>query len=102
MWETEEGLDFLASETLKARYLLEGEKDWNDICERVAKAIAITEEEYLEFKDLIIKKIFLPRHTIGITSRLWTKDGAPMPPNRRAEGARTCPPRMLLLPRLFP
>ena len=60
MWETEEGLDFLASETLKARYLLEGEKDWNDICERVAKAIAITEEEYLEFKDLIIKKIFLP------------------------------------------
>ena len=60
VWETEEGLDFLASETLKARYLLEGEKDWNDICERVAKAIAITEEEYLEFKDLIIKKIFLP------------------------------------------
>ncbi len=60
MWGTEEGLDFLVSETLKARYLREGEKDWEDICERVAKAIAITEEEHLEFKDLIVRKIFLP------------------------------------------
>lgn len=58
--ETEEGLDFLASETLKARYLLEGEKNWEDVCERVAKAIAITEEEYLEFKDIMVRKIFLP------------------------------------------
>lgn len=60
MWETEEGLDFLASETLKARYLREGEKDWEDICERVAEAVAITEEEYMEFKDLMVRKIFLP------------------------------------------
>ena len=60
MWETEEGLDFLASETLKARYLREGEKDWEDICKRVAEAIARTEEEYLEFKDLMVRKIFLP------------------------------------------
>lgn len=60
VWETEEGLDFLASETLKARYLCEGEKDWEDVCERVAKAIAVIEEEYLNFKDLMVKKIFLP------------------------------------------
>ena len=60
VWETEEGLDFLASETLKVRYLREGEKDWEDVCERVAKAIAITEEEYVDFKDLMIRKIFLP------------------------------------------
>jgi ribonucleoside-diphosphate reductase alpha chain len=59
MWGTEEGGD-LISEILKARYLREGEKDWEDICERVAKAIATTEEEYLEFKDLMIRKIFLP------------------------------------------
>ncbi len=60
VWETEEGLSFLASETLKARYLREGEKDWEDVCERVAKAVAVTEEEYLEFKDLMVRKIFLP------------------------------------------
>jgi len=60
VWETEEGLDFLASETLKARYLREGEEDWVDVCERVAEAIAVTEEEYLEFKDLMVRKIFLP------------------------------------------
>lgn len=60
VWETEEGLGFLASETLKARYLREEEKDWEDVCERVAKAVAVTEEEYLEFKDLMVRKIFLP------------------------------------------
>ncbi|HEY3360234.1 MAG TPA: adenosylcobalamin-dependent ribonucleoside-diphosphate reductase [Methanosarcina sp.] len=60
MWETEEGLGFLASETLKARYLRGGEKNWADVCERVAKAVAVTEEEYLEFKDLMVRKIFLP------------------------------------------
>lgn len=60
VWETEEEFDFLASETLKARYLREGEKDWKGICERVAKAIATTEEEYLEFKDLMVRKLFLP------------------------------------------
>ncbi|WP_275112551.1 hypothetical protein [Methanosarcina spelaei] len=32
VWETKEGLDFLASETLKARYLHEGEEgDWEDV-----------------------------------------------------------------------
>ncbi len=60
MWGTEEGWDILISETLKARYLCEGEKDWEDICERVAKTIATTAEEYLEFKDLMVRKIFLP------------------------------------------
>jgi ribonucleoside-diphosphate reductase alpha chain len=60
VWETEEGLDFLASETLKARYLREGEEDWEDVCERVAEAVSVTEEEYLEFKDLMVRKIFLP------------------------------------------
>ncbi len=60
VWETEEGWGALISETLKARYLQEGEKGWEDICERVAQAIAITEEEYLEFKDLMVRKIFLP------------------------------------------
>ncbi len=30
------------------------------VCERVAKAVAVTEEEYLEFKDLMVRKIFLP------------------------------------------
>jgi ribonucleoside-diphosphate reductase alpha chain len=58
--QIEEGLDALTIETLKARYLREGERDWEDMCERVAKAIATTEEEYLEFKDLMVRKIFLP------------------------------------------
>ncbi|KKG13272.1 ribonucleotide reductase [Methanosarcina sp. 2.H.T.1A.6] len=60
MLDTEEGWDALVAEALKARYLREGEKGWEDICERVAKAIATGEEEYLEFKDLMIRKIFLP------------------------------------------
>jgi ribonucleoside-diphosphate reductase, adenosylcobalamin-dependent len=60
VWETEDGLSFLASETLKVRYLRKGEKNWEDICERVAEAIAVTGEEYLEFKDLMVRKIFLP------------------------------------------
>ncbi len=60
MWETAEGWDVLVAEALKARYLREGEKGWEDICERVAKAIAISEEEYLEFKDLMVRKIFVP------------------------------------------
>jgi len=47
--DAEEGWDVLIAETLKARYLHEGEKGWEDICERVARAIATTEEEYLEF-----------------------------------------------------
>lgn len=58
MWGTEEGWDILISETLKARYLCEGEKDWEDICERVAKTIATTAEEYLEFKDLMVRRFF--------------------------------------------
>ncbi len=60
MWGTEEGWDVLTIETLRARYLREGEKDWKDICERVAKAIATTEEEYMEFRDLMVRKIFIP------------------------------------------
>lgn len=60
MWETEDGWDVLIAEALKARYLREGEKGWEDICERVARAIATTEEEYLEFKDMMVRKIFLP------------------------------------------
>jgi ribonucleoside-diphosphate reductase alpha chain len=60
VWETEEGWDVLTTETLKARYLREGEKDWKDICERVAKAIATTEEEYIEFRDMMVRKIFIP------------------------------------------
>jgi len=54
---TEEGWDVLTIETLKARYLHEGEIDWEDICERVTKAIATTEEEsiLIEFSDTMIK-----------------------------------------------
>jgi len=58
--ETAEGWDVLIAEALKARYLREGEKGWEDICERVARAIATGEEEYLEFKDLMVRKIFVP------------------------------------------
>ena len=60
MWEPKEGWDVLTIETLKARYLREGERDWEDICERVAKAIATTEEEYLEFRDSDDQKDFSP------------------------------------------
>ena len=60
MLDIEEGWDVLIAEALKARYLREGEKGWEDICERVAKAIGATEEEYLEFKDQMVRKIFLP------------------------------------------
>lgn len=60
LWETEKGWGILAAETLKARYLREGESNWEDICRRVAKAIATDEEEYLEFRNLITSKVFLP------------------------------------------
>lgn len=60
LWETEEGWNALISKILNERYLREGEKNWENICERVAKAIATTEEEYLQFKDLMVRKIFLP------------------------------------------
>lgn len=60
MWGIEEGWDVLTIETLKARYLREGERDWEDICERVAKAIATSEAEYLEFRDMMVRKVFLP------------------------------------------
>jgi len=60
VWEREEEWDVLTTETLKARYLREGEKGWEDICERVAKAIATTKEEYLEFRDLMVRRVFLP------------------------------------------
>lgn len=60
VWETEDGWDVLIAEALKARYLREGENGWEDICERVARAIATTEEEYLKFKDMMVRKIFLP------------------------------------------
>lgn len=58
--ETGEGWDVLAAETLKTRYLREGEEDWEDICERVAKAVATTHEEYIEFFNLMVSKTFLP------------------------------------------
>jgi ribonucleoside-diphosphate reductase alpha chain len=57
--ETEKGWDVLAAETLKTRYFREGEEDWEDICERVAKAVA-TREEYIEFFNLMVSKTFLP------------------------------------------
>lgn len=60
MWETEKGWGILAAETLKARYLREGESNWEDICRRVAKAIAADEKEYLEFINLMASKVFLP------------------------------------------
>lgn len=60
MWGTDEGWDALVSEILKARYLREGEENWKDICERVAKAISTNEEECLEFRDLLANKFFLP------------------------------------------
>ncbi len=55
-----EGWDSLTAEILKARYLREGEKTWEDICERVAGAIATNEGEYRDFKGLMVRKIFLP------------------------------------------
>ncbi|WP_440955545.1 adenosylcobalamin-dependent ribonucleoside-diphosphate reductase [Methanosarcina sp. Mfa9] len=60
MREKAEGWDFLVDEILKARYLREGEKSWEDICERVSRAIATNEEEYREFRELMVRKIFLP------------------------------------------
>ena len=60
MWGTEEGKDALTIEILKTMYLREGERDWGDICERVANAIATNEEEYLEFRDLMVRNVFLP------------------------------------------
>ncbi|WP_410510215.1 adenosylcobalamin-dependent ribonucleoside-diphosphate reductase [Methanosarcina hadiensis] len=57
---TGNGLDILEAEILKSRYLREGEEDWEDVCERVAKAIASTPEEYVEFLNLMVSKIFVP------------------------------------------
>jgi ribonucleoside-diphosphate reductase alpha chain len=58
--ETGEEFDLLAIETLKSRYLQEGEKDWEDVCKRVAKAIALNRGEYTEFLDIILSKAFIP------------------------------------------
>lgn len=55
-----EGWNLLTDEILKSRYLREGEKGWEDICERVARAIATDEREYREFGSLMVRKIFLP------------------------------------------
>ncbi|MCQ1535783.1 adenosylcobalamin-dependent ribonucleoside-diphosphate reductase [Methanosarcina sp. KYL-1] len=55
-----EGWDALVAEILKARYLREGETSWEDVCERVAKAIASDEAEYREFRELMVRKLFLP------------------------------------------
>lgn len=60
MWGIEAGWDTLTIETLRARYLREGEKSWEDICVRVAEAIATSEEEYQEFRDLMVRRVFLP------------------------------------------
>ena len=60
MSETGEEFDLLAIETLKSRYLQEGEKDWEDVCKRVAKAIALNRGEYTEFLDIILSKAFIP------------------------------------------
>lgn len=60
MWGTNKGWNTLVSEILKARYLREGEENWKDICERVAKAIATNEGECLEFRNLLLDRIFLP------------------------------------------
>lgn len=60
MSETGDELGVLEAETLKSRYLREGEEDWKDVCERVAKAIASTPEEYIEFLNLMVSKTFLP------------------------------------------
>lgn len=55
-----EGRDALTIEILKARYLRKGEKSWEDICERVARAIAVNEQELRKFRNLMIRKIFVP------------------------------------------
>lgn len=60
MSKTGDGLDILEAEVLKSRYFREGEEDWKDICERVAKAIASTPEEYVEFLNLMVGKTFVP------------------------------------------
>lgn len=60
MTGTVNGLDTLAAETLKSRYLREDEEDWKDVCGRVAKAIASNQEECVEFLNLIVSKIFIP------------------------------------------
>ena len=60
MTGTVNGLDTLVVETLKSRYLRENEEDWHDVCGRVAKAIALNQEEYFEFLNLMVSKIFIP------------------------------------------
>lgn len=60
MSEIGEGLEILAAETLKSRYLREGEEDWKDVCGRVAKAIASNQEECVEFLNLMVSKTFVP------------------------------------------
>jgi ribonucleoside-diphosphate reductase alpha chain len=60
VWETKKGWGILAAETLKARYLREGESNWEDICRRVAKAIATKEKDNMEFINLMANKVFLP------------------------------------------
>ena len=45
---------------LSARYLLTGEKTFEDICRRVARAIAGDEEEAMHFYDIMVSLHFLP------------------------------------------
>lgn len=60
MQEKAEGWDYLVAEVLKARYLRKGETSWEDICGRVARAIAGDETEFQEFRELMVRKLFLP------------------------------------------
>lgn len=54
------GRKALILELLKARYLQKGEKNWEELCERVAFALAETEPEYQKFKKLLVGKLFVP------------------------------------------
>ncbi|MDD3043250.1 MAG: adenosylcobalamin-dependent ribonucleoside-diphosphate reductase [Methanosarcinaceae archaeon] len=54
------GRDALTLELLKARYFRKDEKSWEDLCERVARAIAENEAEYKKFKELMVRKAFVP------------------------------------------
>ncbi len=44
---------------LKERYMIDGEKSWDDICHRVSNFIGNTDEEKKKFYELMINKDFI-------------------------------------------
>jgi ribonucleoside-diphosphate reductase alpha chain len=60
---------------LEKRIFAEGETTWEQVCDRVAKALSDSDAEYAEFYEVLANKTFLPNSpclkTAGLTNQLF-------------------------------